>query len=176
MPKRTSAATGTKNRSNAPWPPPPPVDDTPEFGGAGAFGANGGNGSGALGSAGGWERPPEAALFTLEWTVDRAMACAELELVASVALVCSSTRTDELRLTIERDVRMTLFGLCTDSSRSCWATGPARGNGLGPIGGPGGIGCGETASISTGSVLTTITGSLGDADDGAAFSAAGAGA
>src|SRR3989442_11538381 len=98
MPKRTSAATGTKNRSNAPWPPPPPVDDTPEFGGAGAFGASGGNGSGALGSAGGWERPPEAVLFTLEWTVAWAMGCAELELVASVALVCSSTRTDEPRL------------------------------------------------------------------------------
>ena len=104
------------------------------------------------------------------------MVCAELELVASVALVCSSTRTDEPRLTIERDVRMTLFGLCTDSSRSCWATGPARGNGLAPIGGPSGIGCGETASTSTGSALTTINGSLGDVEGGAAFSAARAGA
>src|SRR3989442_15852196 len=104
------------------------------------------------------------------------MVCAELELVASVALVCSSTRTDELRLTIERDVRVTLFGLCTDSSRSCWATGPARGNGVAPIGGPSGIGCGETASTSTGSVLTAITGSLAGAADGAAVSAGGAGA
>ena len=105
------------------------------------------------------------------------MVCAELELVASVALVCSSTRTDELRLTIERDVRMTLFGLCTDSSRSCWATGPARGNGVAlKMGGPGGIGCGETASTSTGSALTTINGSLGDVEGGAAFSPARAGA
>jgi hypothetical protein len=172
----TSAATGTKNMSNAPWPPPPPVDDTPEFGGAGAFGASGGNGRGALGSAGGCERPPEAPLFTLEWTVDRAMACAELELVSSVALVCSTTPTDELRLTTERDVRMTIFGLCTERCRSCWATGPARGNGLGPpIGSPSGIGCGETARTSTGPALATITGALDDADDGAAFAAAGAG-
>src|SRR6476660_556585 len=105
------------------------------------------------------------------------MVCAELELVASVALVCSSTRTDELRLTIERDVRMTLVGLCADSSRSCWATGPAPGKEPATsIGGASGIGCGETARTSTGSALTTITGSLGDADGGAAFCAVGAGA
>jgi len=118
MPKKASAARGTKNKSNAPWPPAPPLGDTPEIGGAGAFGDNGGNGSGALGSAGGCE-PPESALFTLERTVDRAVVCEELELVSSVALACSSTRRDELPVTIERDVRVTAFGFCADCSRWC---------------------------------------------------------
>jgi hypothetical protein len=105
------------------------------------------------------------------------MVCAELELVSSVALVRSSTRRDELRLTIERDVRMTPFGVRADRSRSCWATGPAPGKEPATsIGGASGIGCGETARTSTGSALTTITGSIGDADDGAAFCAVGAGA
>jgi hypothetical protein len=105
------------------------------------------------------------------------MVCAELELVSSVALVRSSTRRDELRLTIECDVRVTAFGPCTDRCRSCWATGPAPGKEPAKsIGGAGGIGSGETARTSTGSALTTITGSLGDADDGAAFCAVGAGA
>jgi hypothetical protein len=105
------------------------------------------------------------------------MACAELELVSSVALARSSTRRDELRLTIEREVRMTLFGLCADRSRSCWATGAAPGKKTATsICGAGGIGCDETARISTGSAPATITGSLGDADDGAAFCAVGPGA
>jgi hypothetical protein len=185
MPKMTSAARGTKNMSKAPWPPPPPVDDTPEFGGAGALGGNGGNGSGPFGAAGRCERPPEAELFTVERTADRATLCAELELVSSVAvaLVLSSTRRNLLWLTIERDVRVTPFGLCADRSRSCWATGPTGGSGTAATtGGAPGIGCGaaagcgEAARTTTGSVPTTVTGSLGDAEDGALSAAAGVGA
>ncbi len=164
--------------SKAPWPPPPPVDETPEFGGAGALGGNGGSGSGPFGAAGRCERPPEAELFTVERTADRATLCAELELVSSVAvaLVLSSTRRNLLRLTIERDMRVTPFGLCADRSRSCWATGPTGSGTAATTGGAPGIGCGAAARTTTGSVPTTVTGSLGDAGGGAASSAAGAGA
>jgi hypothetical protein len=114
-------------------------------------------------------------LFTLEWTVARAMVYAELELVSSAALARSSTRSDEVRLTIERDVRVTAFGPCADRSRWCWAPGATPGKETTKsIGGAGGIGCGETASTSTGSAPTTATGSLGEPDGGAASSAAGA--
>ena len=79
----TSAATGTKKMSKAPWPPPPPVSDAPEFG-VGALGGNGGNGRGALGTAGRCERPPDPELRSDERTVDRTIVRAELELVCPV--------------------------------------------------------------------------------------------
>ena len=94
MPRKTSAPRTTEKISNAPWPPPPPADDTPVFSGAGEFGGNGGNGRGAFDGAFLCEPLPEAELFTVERTVDRAMLVAELELVSLVAfaLVLSSTR------------------------------------------------------------------------------------
>ena len=176
MPKMTSAATGTKNRSKAPWPPPLPVDDTPEFGGAGALGGNGGKGSGPFRSAGRCERPPEAELFTVERTVERATACAELELVSpvAVALVRTSTRRNVPRRTIERDVRTTAFGLgfCAERSRSCWTTGPASmGEPATPASGEG-IGSGAARS-SIGPVPTAVGGPLIDVDDGVVSWAAG---
>jgi hypothetical protein len=153
MPKMSSAATGTKNKSKAPWPPPPPVEDTPEFGGAGALGGNGGKGSGPLRSVGRCELPPEAELFTVDRTVERATACAELELVSPVAVapVRTSTRRNVPWRTIERDARTAGFGLgfCAERSRSCWATGPASsGQPAAPLSGAGGIGPGaERSSI-----------------------------
>ncbi len=157
----TRAASGTKKMSKAPCPPLPPVCDAPEFG-AGALGGNGGKGRGALGTAGRCDRPLDPELCSDEWTVDRAIVRAELELVSAVAvaLVRSSTRRNALRLTVERDARVTAFGLdfCADRSRSCWTTGPMfSGEPAPPASGTGGIGSVVTRS-SMGPAPTAVGG------------------
>jgi hypothetical protein len=162
----TRAASGTKKMSKAPWPPLPPVCDAPEFG-AGALGGNGGNGRGAFGAAGRCDRPLDPELCTDERTVDRAIVRAELELVSAVAvaLVRSSTRRNALRLTVEREARVTAFGFdfCADPSRSCWTTGPMfSGKPAPPASGAGGMGPGVTRS-SMGPAPTAVAGSAVDA-------------
>jgi len=169
----TRAASGTKKMSKAPCPPLPPVCDAPEFG-AGALGGNGGNGRGAFGAAGRCDRPLDPELCWDEWTVDRATARAELELVSAVAvaLVRSSTRRNALRLIVERDAWVTTFdlGSCADCSRSCWATGPAfSGQPAAPASGVGGIGSGVTRS-SIGPAPRAVGGSALDAWGAVVFS------
>ncbi len=176
MPKMTRAASGTKKMSKAPCPPLPPVCDAPEFG-AGALGGNGGNGRGAFGAAGRCDRPLDPELCWDEWTVDRATARAELELVSAVAvaLVRSSTRRNALRLIVERDAWVTTFdlGSCADCSRSCWAAGPAfSGQPAAPASGVGGIGSCAT-TISTGPAATRVAGSPVDANGEMVSSVAG---
>lgn len=172
----TRAASGTKKMSKAPCPPLPPVCDAPEFG-AGALGGNGGNGRGAFGAAGRCDRPLDPELCWDEWTVDRATARAELELVSAVAvaLVRSSTRRNALRLIVERDTWLTTFdlGSCADCSRSCWVTGPAfSGQPAAPASGVGGIGSCAT-TISTGPAATRVAGSPVDANGEMVSSVAG---
>jgi hypothetical protein len=163
----TRAASGTKKMSKAPCPPPPPVCDAPEFG-TGALGGNGGNGRGAFGAAGRCDRPLDPELCSDEWTLDRAIELAELELVSAVAvaLVRSSTRRNALRLTVECDARVTAFGFdfCDDRSRSCWTTGPMfSGKPAPPANGTGGIGSGVTRRSSMGPAPTAVGGSPVDA-------------
>ena len=171
----TRAASGTKKMSKAPCPPPPPVCEAPEFG-AGALGGNGGNGSGAFGAAGRCDCPLDPELCWDEWTVDRATARAELELVSAVAvaLVRSSTRRNALRLIVERDARVTAFGFdfCADRSRSWWAADPMfSGQPAPPASGAGGVGSGVTRS-SMGPAPTAVGGTPMDAD-GAVVSSVG---
>jgi hypothetical protein len=171
----TRAASGTKKMSKAPCPPPPPVCDAPEFG-TGALGGNGGNGRGAFGAAGRCDRPLDPELCPDEWTVDRAIVRAELELDAAdaVALVRSSTRRNALRLTVERDARVTAFGFdfCADCSRSCWTTGPMFSGEPAPSASAiGGIGSVVTSS-SMGPAPTAVGGSAVDADGAVGVGAA----
>jgi len=174
MPKRTKAARKAEKVSKRPLPPPPPVDDTPELGGAGALGGNGGNERGAFGATGARDRPPDAELFTVERTLERDSALANVELVPAVrvVLVVRSTRSDdERRTTTLLPARLTLFECAVRRTRSWPAAIPTRRNGSASSGtgaasievgttmsvaGAEGAGCGKAAVTSTG--LASATG------------------
>lgn len=137
------------------------------------MGGNGGNGRGAFGAAGRCDRPLDPELCWDEWTVDRATARAELELVSAVAvaLVRSSTRRNALRLTVERDALVTAFGFdfCADRSRSCSATSSMfSGEPTPPVSGTGGTGSVVTRS-SMGPAPTAVGGATVDADGAVVF-------